>query len=418
MKKGLNRWMGLTVGAILTMLTLPSPAQTLDLSKINATLFRTYHTNLFVGPTQSRGFTRKADPEIPRTPAFQHDAARDYIYACFARLGLVTSLDPFSFSTNFGGPTYTYTLCNNVIGVLPGVNPSAYGVFIVSAFYDTLDTGQPLPIDITKGVAPRSPGADLNASGVAAVLCAANALSQQRFMATILFIAFDASEKNFGGSYHYVQRKTTINPTKTNKLYRGSIRSMTSIDTVGYNPLGKGHNTAILWGGSVTPSKFRIRLANAVLSYGGIQTIQGGTISSSDHVPFWEAGIDSCVLSERRIWSNPYIYTSLDSTAKSGYIDYTYASALARGVAGYLSQWAVPAKHLTVLKSGSGSVSGITGWVRSGSQVVLTAKPELFWQFSRWSGDTAGCTISNLTLLAPMTMDRTITAIFSVPPVP
>jgi hypothetical protein len=418
MNKGLNRLIGLTVSAFLAVIPLHAPAQALDLSKIDATLFRTYHTNLFVAPTQNRGFTRKADPAIFRTPASQHDAARDYIYASFARLGLVTALDPFSFSTNFGGPTYTYTLCNNVIGILPGVNPAAYGVYIVSAFYDTLDTGQPLPTDLAKGLAPRSPGADLNASGVAAVLCAATALSQQRFMATIIFIAFDASEKNFGGSYHYVQHKTTLNPAKTNKLYRGAIRSMTSIDTVGYNPPGDGHNTAILWGGSAAPSRARVRLANAVLSYGGIPTIQGGSISSSDHVPFWEAGIDSCVLSERTIWSNPYIYTSLDSTAKAGYIDYTYASALARGVAGYLTQWAVPAKQLTVAATHGGSVTGSTGWIRSGSQVALTARPDLFWQFSRWSGDTAGCTISNLTILVPMTMDRSITAIFSVPAVP
>jgi hypothetical protein len=440
---------------------------------IRASLFKSYHTNLFVMPTQCRGFTRKADPAIPRVPAFQHDAARDYIFASLVKMGLKTRYDRFHFYTNFGGPTYVYSNCYNIVAVLPGKNPAAYGTWIVSAFYDTVDRGQPLPTALTNGTAAKSPGADLNASGVAAVLCVADALKKRDLMGTVYFILFDASEKNFGGAYAFVERKTTPSavtntpppvvpppvvpppvvtntpppavtntpppvvtntppPVVTNiitnatasatagkaaskKIERSNIRFMISLDTVAYNPPGDEHDMAMIWGGAAKPTQMRRKLGKALAAYGGIKAVQGGSINSSDHVPFWQAGIDACVLSERNIWSNPYIYTTADTITKSNYMDYGFGAAISRGVAGFLAAQAGPAVWLDVSTSGDGTVKGPAGWIRQGEQVELIAKPALNRVFKGWKGDVAGCTIMNNKLVATMDRSRAITAAFASP---
>jgi len=78
----------------------------------------------------------------------------------------------------------------NVIGTLEGLDP-AQGIVYMGAHYDTLSVG---------------PGANNNASGVAAMLEAARVLSTKghRTMATLKFIAFGANESGLDGSYYYV----------------------------------------------------------------------------------------------------------------------------------------------------------------------------------------------------------------------
>lgn len=409
----MNSLLERTAAVTLAVTALFAPgAQAQDLGRIDGALFKTHHTNLFTNPGDSRGFTRQADPLVPRTPAGKHDAARNNILNALRKMGYAARLDGFTFYTSFGeGPVYEYTGCRNIMAVLPGKNP-AYGVWIVSAFYDTIDPGQPLPLNLQSGPAPKSPGADLNASGVAAVLCVAEALARGRFLGTIQFILFDASEKNFGGAYHFVKRRTTDDPAQTNRIARSDIRFMISLDCVGYNPRGDGHNTAMVWGGPELPTVNRRKLRKALLAHGGITAADGGSIMSSDHVPFHEAGIDSCVLSERHIWSNPYIYTTLDTTAKAGYIDYAFGAKIAKGVAGFLAARAVPAARLDVGTAGGGTLAGPSGWLRLNSTVLLTAVPSPGWEFAGWRGDLAGCTPTGPSVLVPMTRDRAVTAAF------
>lgn len=400
---------------ILIAQTWPALSQTEVVSRITAPLVRTFHTNLYVSAGQSRGFTRNPDPNVARKPAGEHDKARDYIYSRLLEMGAPVRLVPFSFTTSFGTSpnTYHYEYCNNIIVTIPGVNPAGYGAFIISAFYDTIDRGQPLPINMSSGPAPRSPGADLNASGVAALLAVAEAISQERFMSTIVLAFFDASEKNFGGSYQYVRTRTTWNAAKTNKLYRGNIRGMISLDTIGYNPWGPTYNTAAMWGGSNSITWLRKKLAKAVRDFGGIQTIHYGSINCSDHVPFFQAGIDSCVLSERNIWNNPYTYTELDSITKANYMDYNYLAGMARGVAGFLARYAVLARQLSLSVSGSGILTGGPGHYPSGTIVPLEAHPSPGWRLAGWAGDTNDCLVIDSMLIVPMTQQRSIQARFA-----
>lgn len=316
-----------------------APAQTAIVNQINAAMFQGYHTNLSVKEGQSRSFTTKGNPLVDRVPSSQHDLARNYIFTSLSNLGLSTKLDPFSFATGFGDTTYIYKNCNNIIATLPGIDPSA-GYFIVGANYDSMDPGQPLPLTPSEGPAPRSPGADMNASGVASLLCLANVLRHESFRSTIVFVAFDASLKNYAGSTRFVQHSTTTKTNRPTRIFRGDIKCMISLDTIAYNrQKGSYANSALLYGGKESPSRNRRKLGNALATFGGLTVIQG-TSSYSDHIPFALAGIDSCVLMEGGVWKNPYIYTAHDSIDQTNYIDYAYAANMTRGVAAFLCQQA------------------------------------------------------------------------------
>ncbi|MEM7167805.1 MAG: M20/M25/M40 family metallo-hydrolase [Planctomycetota bacterium] len=98
----------------------------------------------------------------------------------------------------------------NVIGILPGSGKRNDEVIIIGAHYDHLGRGTRRDISRgTEGVVHN--GANDNASGIAAVLELAVALSalQPRLERTIVFLAFDAEEINRRGSRHYVQHPTT-----------------------------------------------------------------------------------------------------------------------------------------------------------------------------------------------------------------
>jgi hypothetical protein len=292
--------------------------------------FQQAHTSLFIGDGQNRGFTGDLDANTPRVPAFQHDAARDYIRARFEALGLTTSLDPFWF-TKTNGLTYTYTNCNNVVAIQYGAATNA-GWYIIGGHYDSVDT-----VDYYQ---QNSPGADDNASGVAGVLEVARVLSRYTFRDNIVYIAFDAEEKILQGSWHFVDTCTTTNPAQTNLIQRSAVRGMISLDMIAYNP-STNHNEARIYGSnSSNTTPVRTRLKNALTNYTPIGVFNSGATTASDHHPFYSRGMDACLLIEYQVWNNPYYHTTNDSINSVGYIDYDYATELTRGVAAYCCEQA------------------------------------------------------------------------------
>jgi hypothetical protein len=85
--------------------------------------------------------------------------------------------------------------CANVVGRIMGTDPNARS-FVISAHYDHL------------GVTPTGeffPGADDNASGVAALLAVANVIKTHPLRHAAFFVAFDAEEIGLHGSVTFVQ---------------------------------------------------------------------------------------------------------------------------------------------------------------------------------------------------------------------
>jgi hypothetical protein len=132
--------------------------------------------------------------------------ARAWIVERFSAIGLEPAgasgyLEPFSFVHHSVRGLFTrgrtfraeYSDAANVIGAVRGAAASA-ATIVVSAHYDHLGT-----IDGTT-----YPGADDNASGVAALLAIAHVFEAERPSHRLLFVAFDAEEEGLRGAEVFV----------------------------------------------------------------------------------------------------------------------------------------------------------------------------------------------------------------------
>jgi len=114
---------------------------------------------------------------------------------------------------------------DNVIAVLPGVDPSLRDqIIVIGAHYDHLGFGH-FGARNASAAGEIHPGADDNASGTAMLLELARRLSQLpvRPARTIVFAAFSAEELGLFGSRHFVERLPSI----------GAAKVMLNLDMVG-----------------------------------------------------------------------------------------------------------------------------------------------------------------------------------------
>lgn len=105
------------------------------------------------------------------------------------------------FAVNWAG---VETIQRNVIGVISG-NVTDGGIILIGAHYDSIS------IDPNDSAYP-APGANDNASGVAALIEMANILSKSQHRATIVFVAFAAEEVGRMGSRAFVNEYRTVIP--------------------------------------------------------------------------------------------------------------------------------------------------------------------------------------------------------------
>lgn len=104
-------------------------------------------------------------------------SASHYVYNEFEKLGLDVYIDQWFF------PRYS---CRNVVATLNGSDSSSDAVIVVCAHYDTIS--YPKPYD-------RSPGANDDGAGVAAMLAIANICSKYTFAHTIRFVTLSREEE-------------------------------------------------------------------------------------------------------------------------------------------------------------------------------------------------------------------------------
>lgn len=208
----------------------------------------------------------------------------------------------------------------NIVGVLPGSNPSQYGAYLVGAHYDSAG----------------SPGADDNASGMAGLMEAARVLSRYQFGATLYFVAFDLEE-----DYNCSFARGSTAFAATAKAQGIPINGMISMDMIAFNfdNTVTVTDTGTGWGSSV---------ANA-MGRTGLSVDRRDDIDYSDHMPFKNQGFNACLTIEHlqesvfTMW-NPYEHDSGDRygdfagntwTDPDGhvreYIDYGYATKIVKG---------------------------------------------------------------------------------------
>lgn len=90
----------------------------------------------------------------------------------------------------------------NVVATLKGTNPTDNRIFIISGHLDSRNKD----VMDTEGIAP---GANDDASGVAAVIEAARILAKSNFSATILFVAFAGEEEGLKGATYMADKAKT-----------------------------------------------------------------------------------------------------------------------------------------------------------------------------------------------------------------
>lgn len=208
------------------------------------------------------------------------EQAAEYIYNEFSSMGLQVRYDNWI----YGGYD-----SNNVEATLPGIDPSSDDIYIICGHYDTV---------------PGAPGADDDGSGVAAVLAAAQVMSQYEFNNTIRFVTFSGEEEGLFGSYMYVQ-----------EAYNNGddIKGVLNADMIGFalddyqaSYLNIFEDDASEW-----LYDFTFNINQLYDEYIDLQLIHGGWTWGSDHYYFWEVGYNALFYHEYEF--NHY-YHSPDDT--------------------------------------------------------------------------------------------------------
>lgn len=189
------------------------------------------------------------------------ERARDHLVSRLGALGYETELDAFRFAGEDA---------ENVIARKVGVTTPDI-VYIFSAHYDsTSETPE-----------TSAPGADDNASGVAAVLEAARVLASVPLESSVWFVLTAAEEQGSVGSAHLARRL---------KTERVDVRGVIAPDMIGYWPLGDDDALDLLGDmGSVALVDRMAALADA-LGVPYKRWIEHEYCYGDDHTNFQEAG--------------------------------------------------------------------------------------------------------------------------------
>jgi len=241
--------------------------------------------------------------------------AGTYLYTTLQQYGLSVSYDSFTFEGNSS---------RNVIGYLAGKTDSSK-VVIISAHYDSY---------ANNNSTTNAPGADDNASGVAAVMEAARIMSSYSFDYSIKFILFSAEEWGLYGSEHYA---------KVAKNNGEKILGVINLDMVSYadhapedlDIITNSNSTSL---GSVVQS--------AAQDYSSISTkkTNDSYYDYSDHSSFWDYGFPAVLCIEDYDDTNPYYHTAGDTI---GTLDLDFASQVARTCLAGTAQLAQPKATVT-----------------------------------------------------------------------
>lgn len=168
----------------------------------------------------------------------------------------------------------------NVVGLLPGADPAA-GCVVLGAHFDHLGFGG--ETSLAPGVHAVHPGADDNASGVAALLAAARALAAgPPPRRTVAFAAFGGEELGLLGSSAFVKRPPPGCAPEAEQL-------MVNLDMVGRPQEGKLYVM-----GADTARGERERVARAAAAAPAVPlklVFGGGGYGPSDQTSFFAAGV-------------------------------------------------------------------------------------------------------------------------------
>ena len=223
----------------------------------------------------------------------------------------------------------------NILGLKPGATPDS-PPFILAAHFDTVE---------------KSPGADDNASAVAALLETARCLQPLRLFVPLLFAGFTLEEYGFVGSSHFL----------TQAIQRGeSICGMISLEMVGYRDSKPGSQTYppyidpalypdtgdfIAVVGNEPSGKLTHAIADGMQGASPDLKVerlvvpgrgdQFREVTLSDHSPFWENGIPAVMVTDTAFLRNPHYHQPTDTMET---LDIDFIRETTQGILGFLAQ--------------------------------------------------------------------------------
>ncbi|MCI0400980.1 MAG: M28 family peptidase [Gammaproteobacteria bacterium] len=233
------------------------------------------------------------------------DAAAAYIEAQFTQAGFTPEVQ------NFGSGARRF---KNLQAILPGQD-RADEIIVLGAHYDTVWG---------------SPGADDNASGVAALLEIAGLLSGKRFSRSVRFVAFGNEEEPFFAT----AEMGSLNYARQAQAKGERIIGMISIESVGVYLDGAGTQAY------PPPLKFFYPDVGSFIAFVGNLASRGlvrhaiasfraraqfpsegiaapeplaPDIIRSDHFAFWQAGFPAMMVTDTANFRYPYYHTALDT---------------------------------------------------------------------------------------------------------
>jgi Zn-dependent M28 family amino/carboxypeptidase len=228
-------------------------------------------------------------PRVPGTP--EHSRAADYIRGCFKDMGYPTSFQ----GVNDG--------CKNILAHGGLANDP---LLVVGAHYDSV---------------PGSPGADDNASGVAALLEVAREFTSVQAKLRVQFVAYDREEEGLLGS---------ISHAKALRAAKTDLYGMLSLEMLGFT----SHTQGLVPGVKVARAEgdFLAVVANGrsgwlLNAFEGTPplalpverlVVEQGTQAAqlarlSDHGAFWAQGWPALLVTDTAFLRNPHYHQASDT---------------------------------------------------------------------------------------------------------
>lgn len=238
------------------------------------------------------------------------DMAEQYVYEHLLSYGL-TSVGYQSFVRDG-------VVCRNVVGEIVGTgHPNE--IVLVGPHLDSISGAQSATL---------APGADDNASGVAAALYMAKVFAYHRFDRTVRFVFFDGEELGKYGSFYYAGKAKTAGE---------NIVAMLAPDMLAYNA-GSGvlalHTRSPGAAGEPADRAIAQQSIDVASTYsisGAKPTLFADGKTWSDHQDFWNAGYPAIMMVQDLSQEDPRHHTTEDTVSRFVWSYYVGAAKVLLG---------------------------------------------------------------------------------------
>ncbi len=239
----------------------------------------------------------------------------------------------------------------NIVASKPGLLTSAH--YLICAHYDAIashDHGWRWEVD-------PSPGADDNASGVAALLECVRILGSIDLDVGVKFVAFSGEEQGLTGSLDYVRRLSESD----------SIIGVINFDMIGWVGAGKAAVVNYDWKSGWLAKLLKEAKDSLAITEFNLRLRESGITAVSDHSSFWMYGIPGVWLNEDA--SYPYYHSMADTAGNVDIAQVCDIVKLTSGLLGFFISQEVEGRFDIVLDQDNvqldwqGKLSGRQIWV-------------------------------------------------------